>query len=88
MLSGRGEGEVATLTAAPTNRSPAPASAPATLTPILTLTLTLFTTQAALDELTVLQDGVEGFDTTIARQMVEKELGCAIEEVRPTPALG
>jgi len=37
--------------------------------------------QAALDELTVLQDGVEGFETDIAREMVVKELGCAIEDV-------
>ena len=37
--------------------------------------------QAALNELTILQDGVEGFETSIAREMVEKELGCKIEEV-------
>ena len=37
--------------------------------------------QAALDELTVLQDGVQGFDSEIARQMVEKELGCSIDEI-------
>merc|ERR1719453_1032134 len=29
--------------------------------------------QAALDELTILQDGVEGFESAVARQMVEKE---------------
>jgi aarF domain-containing kinase len=37
--------------------------------------------QEALNELQVLQDGVEGFDSSIAREMVEKELGRPIEEV-------
>merc|ERR1719201_2658278 len=37
--------------------------------------------QAALNELTVLQDGVEGFDSAIAYEMVEKELGRPLDEV-------
>jgi aarF domain-containing kinase len=37
--------------------------------------------QAALDELTVLQDGVEGFETSIARSMLEKELGAPLEDI-------
>jgi len=37
--------------------------------------------QAAFNELTVLQDGVEGFETSIAYAMVEKELGRPLGEV-------
>ena len=37
--------------------------------------------QEALNELTVLQDGVEGFDQSIAIAMVEKELGRPLTEV-------
>ncbi|EOD41211.1 hypothetical protein EMIHUDRAFT_462052 [Emiliania huxleyi CCMP1516] len=37
--------------------------------------------QAALDELTILQDGVEGFPADVAREMVEEELGAPIDEL-------
>ena len=37
--------------------------------------------QAALDELAALQDGVKGFETEIARQVVEEELGRPIDDV-------
>jgi len=37
--------------------------------------------QAALDQLVVLQDGVEGFPTVTAREVIERELGAPIEEI-------
>lgn len=37
--------------------------------------------QAALDELVILQDGVEGFPSEIARQVVERELGAPIDQI-------
>jgi predicted unusual protein kinase regulating ubiquinone biosynthesis (AarF/ABC1/UbiB family) len=37
--------------------------------------------QAALDELVILQDGVQGFPSAIARQVVERELGAPIADI-------